>query len=1025
MSDPFLDALDAKAGPQASDIGSLADAAERAHGLPTGIMRGLIHVESRGNPNAVSPQGALGVAQLLPATAKGLGVDPNDPAQAIDGAARYLKEGMDKTGSLDGGLKYYHGGPNQNIWGPKTQAYAGLVQNAAGADLGGGDPNAVKADPNDPFLAALDQVASGHGSITQSPAGQGAPDAGSSGSPSGPNPAGPAVVGGDGNWSRFGKFAASLDPLANSLVNGGSFTGGLQDAGAGLVHGAAAIPETMLHAAAGAIDATGYGAKTASALRGYSDAIDKATSNLASDPNSNIFGSRKLAGEVLSTLPVSEVKLLQAPGIAAKLAPALARYGDMAIQGAAASGAVSKGQDVGRSLAAGAVLAPAGGALVDALGPSVLKAIESAGGSRLAKALQGLKPAAVEAEAAPAASQSIARGNAPDLSQRFLDEKGNEFGGIDRNGRLVVDINGGSEPATSVPSSALGSRGARTGIESHTALDPKTGGIYAKLTSEGVSPEETLREADIRANGGNPTAATVTRNPAMMQAEKEGAKSASVEGQALNKQAADNNAALHTTAQGIVSDLGGAPAPGDAIQSAAESLQKASDTDRSAVRAAYKAADEQAAERAGATDSANQAAQDEHAKLVEELQAAAAEKAARRVSGGGSAGRAPTLPAPPSKTMAPGYINLSGVRDALGAPQLSNLTVKGGKTLRNGVLGLMKDFKRPGDNFTASEAEQIRQSIGQAYDPMGGGLNHHIGVLKAAVDKGMDEADGGEAYKAARALHKAWADKYENPDGVAKLISADTKGNLVNADAWRSAENMVGAKNDKPFLQIVKQLKANGDTSSLNKLKASIVQDAYEKATGRNAGTAADQLGNSTFSGSQFHARLNAIGMKKISALFEPDEVAKLASLGRAGVAVNEAVPGTVNTSHTASAVINALTRMNKAKPGGVSKAIGAALHAGSPILGAILHGGEGAGIGVGLDAARTAAGSAIDAAAQRRAANDLAEALRNLTSPQATRAADKAGAQKLADAMRRKAASRSAADFTVPTVAAANQGRR
>lgn len=39
----------------------------------------------------------------------------------------YLKEGVDKTGSVRGGLMYYHGGPNRKLWGPKTNRYADEV----------------------------------------------------------------------------------------------------------------------------------------------------------------------------------------------------------------------------------------------------------------------------------------------------------------------------------------------------------------------------------------------------------------------------------------------------------------------------------------------------------------------------------------------------------------------------------------------------------------------------------------------------------------------------------------------------------------------------------------------------------------------------------------------------------------------------------------------------------------------------------------------------------------------------------
>ena len=90
---------------------------------------------------AVSPAGALGSTQMLPGTAKemaaktGLPFAPsllrsNDPA-ALDyqrrlGAA-YLQEGLEKTGNVRDALRYYHGGPNRKMWGPKTNAYADAI----------------------------------------------------------------------------------------------------------------------------------------------------------------------------------------------------------------------------------------------------------------------------------------------------------------------------------------------------------------------------------------------------------------------------------------------------------------------------------------------------------------------------------------------------------------------------------------------------------------------------------------------------------------------------------------------------------------------------------------------------------------------------------------------------------------------------------------------------------------------------------------------------------------------------------
>ena len=63
--------------------------AERRYGLPTNLLRALIWAESRFNPMAVSPAGAAGLAQLMPATARELGVrNRHDPFASIDGGAR-------------------------------------------------------------------------------------------------------------------------------------------------------------------------------------------------------------------------------------------------------------------------------------------------------------------------------------------------------------------------------------------------------------------------------------------------------------------------------------------------------------------------------------------------------------------------------------------------------------------------------------------------------------------------------------------------------------------------------------------------------------------------------------------------------------------------------------------------------------------------------------------------------------------------------------------------------------------------
>lgn len=91
---------------------ALFDRAGEAHGVDPALLEAVAEVESGMDPTAVSPAGARGLMQLMPATAAGLGVeDPFDPAQAIDGAARLLRSHLDRFGSVELALAAYNAGP--------------------------------------------------------------------------------------------------------------------------------------------------------------------------------------------------------------------------------------------------------------------------------------------------------------------------------------------------------------------------------------------------------------------------------------------------------------------------------------------------------------------------------------------------------------------------------------------------------------------------------------------------------------------------------------------------------------------------------------------------------------------------------------------------------------------------------------------------------------------------------------------------------------------------------------------------
>lgn len=81
----------------------LATLAAKKFALPETFVRSVMKAESGFQPDAVSPKGAIGLMQLMPETARELGVDPKDPHQNADGGAQYLRELLEK----------YEGNPDQ------------------------------------------------------------------------------------------------------------------------------------------------------------------------------------------------------------------------------------------------------------------------------------------------------------------------------------------------------------------------------------------------------------------------------------------------------------------------------------------------------------------------------------------------------------------------------------------------------------------------------------------------------------------------------------------------------------------------------------------------------------------------------------------------------------------------------------------------------------------------------------------------------------------------------------------------
>ena len=107
--------------------------AERRYQLPAHLLRALIWAESRFDPMAVSGAGAAGLAQLMPGTARELGVmNRHDPMASIDGGARYLRQMLNRFEAIHLALAAYNAGP-------------GAVSKARGIPRNGETPEYVRA----------------------------------------------------------------------------------------------------------------------------------------------------------------------------------------------------------------------------------------------------------------------------------------------------------------------------------------------------------------------------------------------------------------------------------------------------------------------------------------------------------------------------------------------------------------------------------------------------------------------------------------------------------------------------------------------------------------------------------------------------------------------------------------------------------------------------------------------------------------------------------------------------------------
>ena len=122
-SDSFQDAFQSAYGQSRSEsMDAIFEEASSRYGVSVSLLKAVAKAESNFNPKAVPKAGAIGVMQLMPATARSLGVsNPYDARQNIMGGAKYLKENLDRFGgNVNLALAAYNAGPNS------VQKYGGI-----------------------------------------------------------------------------------------------------------------------------------------------------------------------------------------------------------------------------------------------------------------------------------------------------------------------------------------------------------------------------------------------------------------------------------------------------------------------------------------------------------------------------------------------------------------------------------------------------------------------------------------------------------------------------------------------------------------------------------------------------------------------------------------------------------------------------------------------------------------------------------------------------------------------------------
>lgn len=873
-------------------------------GIDPRLLTAVIGTESSFNPNAVNPETqASGLGQQIPDTANRLGIDPRNPAQSIDGAARQLAENIRRYGSVDDAVRAYHGGTDKANWGPKTEEYVRKVSAAFR-----NQPEASAQPPasplaNDPDFAGIAAKASGQTSpqaATPSGAQFDSDFAGIAAKASGqmspaPQPA-PVPRGTQMPGDQSDQYRSTLSPDRQK-----AYDKTLSD----------------LRAQANFIQTgpnPGLGDKImGGSWRGINDASDFLTGGLGFAGNRLGLVSDQAMDDYMHATQRIRDEYEQA-----RQAAVPQTVGGL-VSGKKPDAGIDWGRAIGQTAAGGAagrVLEAAGGAIAPVLGESGSTGILGAdlASSRLGRMVQnaftgGTAAAVASPQSSTPVGEQTAIGAAtgailPPVVSKLAGAVAKPFASLLTRGGQQAAQEASQGASQTIQDNASSIMGAVTNdAQGNVSIDASklSPGVQDMLKGplKGLTPEQQARVLTYESLDIPYSLADVTRNAADAMTERNLAQNVNA-GAPLRDLDQAKNEALINAANRATQMTGAQPmdnlSMGQAIR---EHLQAQAKVMDGQINQAYQAAD-------------------------------------------AAAGNAPR-------------VSTSPIANTLSSLRSQFLSSSDGLGLLNGIRGRLQEFgggvpKNPGKpllldasgnplltegdiprGMTFQDSERFRQFLNDVSTPDNYRL---VKQIKNAVDQAQDNAGQGNIYEAARNLRQQRSAMFENQGGIQKIL-ANTPGGDPRFDVGKIMDQYVFNKGNVDQLnQLINQLNKGGQDGQqlVNQLRATAMQRATEGALSKVPG----EKGVGMFSGQSFANQLDKMGASKIQALFTQEQQNYLGALRRGSVDLTTSPPvrNAYNPSGTAAQGINMLEHLAGGAPSQAGK-LAQATTASAPVIGA------------------------------------------------------------------------------------------